>query len=292
MNSLSSVVSGRGANATISFGVAAVLALSFAYASSAHAQQPYAEYKLGPRDLVEVRVIEIPELNVERRVTETGKLALPMVGDFDVAGLTAREVQERLANTLRQRYVNRANVSIVIKEFANKPVSIVGAVQRPGSLNVSGRWDLLQAISAAGGLNERAGKRIFVLRKGDNGKTETIEVSVEDLFTGTSDSSIPIFPGDVVNIPARTTFKVFALGEVRQPGALEFTSDDRVTVLSAIAKAGGLTDRASKHVSIRRKGKDGKDIELRADYNRIVAGKAADPELHADDVIVIKASFF
>lgn len=291
MNSLSSVLRGRGATA-ISFGAALLLALSLAFASPARAQQPYAEYKLGPRDLVEVRVIEIPELNVERRVTETGKIALPMVGDFDVAGLTAREFQEKLATTLRQRYVNRANVSIVIKEFANKPVSIVGAVQRPGSLNVSGRWDLLQAISAAGGLNERAGKRIYVLRKGESGTTETLEVTVDDLFTGAADASIPIYPGDVVNIPARTTFKIFALGEVRQPGALEFTSDDRVTVLSAIAKAGGLTDRASKHVRIRRKDKDGKDIELRADYNRIVSGKAADPELQPDDVIVIKASFF
>jgi polysaccharide export outer membrane protein len=291
MNHLSLVFRERARKATLSFSAAAVLALVLV-AIPADAQQPYAEYKLGPRDLVEIRVIEIPELNLERRVTETGKIALPMVGDFDVAGLTAREFQDKLATTLRQRYVNRANVSIVIKEFANKPVSIVGAVQRPGSLNVSGRWDLLQAISAAGGLNERAGKKIYVLRKGEDGTSETLEVSVEDLFTGAPDASIPIYPGDVVNIPARTTFKIFALGEVRQPGALEFTSDDRVTVLSVIAKAGGLTDRASKHIRIRRKDKDGKDIELRADYNRIVGGKAADPELKPDDVIVIKASFF
>ncbi|MHB0971446.1 MAG: SLBB domain-containing protein [Thermoanaerobaculia bacterium] len=292
MTILATVARGRGTIATfVALAAVAVLAALPASAQQA-AAHPYAEYKLGPRDLVEIRVLEIPELNVERRVTETGKIALPMVGDFDVAGLTATEFQNKLATILRQRYVNRANVSIVIKEFANKPVSIVGAVQRPGSLNVSGRWDLLQAISAAGGLNERAGKRIFVLRKGENGTTETIEVSVEDLFTGATDSSIPIYPGDVVNIPARTTFKIFALGEVRQPGALEFTSDDRVTVLSVIAKAGGLTDRASKHVRIRRKDKDGKDVELRADYNRIVSGKAADPELQPDDVIVIKASFF
>lgn len=291
MNHLSRVFRERARNATLSFSAAAVLALVLG-AIPADAQQPYAEYKLGPRDLVEIRVIEIPELNLERRVTETGKIALPMVGDFDVAGLTAREFQDKLATTLRQRYVNRANVSIVIKEFANKPVSIVGAVQRPGSLNVSGRWDLLQAISAAGGLNERAGKKIYVLRKGEDGTSETLEVSVEDLFTGAPGASIPIFPGDVVNIPARTTFKIFALGEVRQPGALEFTSDDRVTVLSVIAKAGGLTDRASKHIRIRRKDKDGRDIELRADYNRIVGGKAADPELLPDDVVVIKASFF
>lgn len=276
---------------TVKTAVAAFVLAALAVAARAQ-QQPYAEYRMGPRDLVEVRVLEIPELNVERRVTETGKLALPLVGEFDVAGMTAREFQERLATTLRQKYVNRANVSITIKEYANKPVSIVGAVQRPGSLNVSGRWDLLQAISAAGGLNERAGKKIYILRRYDNGKTETFQVSVDDLFTGVEGTSFQIYPGDVVNIPARTVFKIFALGEVRQPGALEFSSDDRVTVLSVIAKAGGLTDRASKHVKIRRRGKDGKDVEIQADYNRIVAGKAADPELQPDDVIVVKASFF
>ncbi len=85
--------------------------------------QDMGEYRLGTRDLVEIRVLEVPELNLERRVSESGTLTLPLIGDLPVAGLTASEVQKRLETLLREKYVNRANVSIVIKEFANKPVS-------------------------------------------------------------------------------------------------------------------------------------------------------------------------
>ncbi len=96
----------------------------------------------------------------------------------------------------------------------------------------------------------------------------------------------------MVNIPPRTKVNVFVLGEVRTPGALEFSSDDRLTLLSVIAKAGGLSDRASKHIRIKRRGSDGKDQELQADYNRIVSGRDKDPEIKPDDVVIVKASFF
>jgi protein involved in polysaccharide export with SLBB domain len=86
--------------------------------------------------------------------------------------------------------------------------------------------------------------------------------------------------------------KVFCLGEVKNPGALEFDSDDRITLLSVIAKAGGLTDRASKTIRIKRKGPDGKDVETRVNYKAVIAGKQPDPTLKADDVVVVEESFF
>jgi hypothetical protein len=73
---------------------------------------------------------------------------------------------------------------------------------------------------------------------------------------------------------------------------LEFDSDDRITLLAVIAKAGGLTDRASRSIRIKRRGTDGKDTEQVANFNRIVSGKEADPVLRGDDVVVAKESFF
>ncbi len=252
------------------------------------------DYRLGPKDLLEIRVFEIPELNLERRVSDNGTLDLPLLGQFSVAGMTADEVRDRLTALLTAKYVNRANVSVVVKEFANKPVSVLGAVQRPGSLNVSGRWDLLQAISAAGGLAPTAGRKIYVLRQADNGLSDRLEIDADELFRKSSPMwNIPIYPSDVVNIPARTTVKVFCLGEVKTPGALEFDADDRITLLSAIAKAGGFTDRAARGgIRIKRRGPDGKDHETVVNYNRIVSGKDADPDLKPDDVVIVKESFF
>ena len=257
------------------------------------AQQPAGDYRIGPKDLLTISVLEIPELNVERRVTDDGAIDLPLVGQINIAGKTASEAQQQLADLLRAKYVNRANVSIVVKEFGNKPISIVGAVAKPGPLTVSGKWYLLQAISAAGGLDQSAGRKIYVLRTADNGLSDVLEIRRDDLLQASATKwNVPIFPGDIVNIPARSVVKVFCLGEVKSPGALEFDSDDRITLLSVIAKAGGLTDRASKTIVIKRKGPDGKDVETRVNYKAVIAGKEPDPSLKADDVVVVQESFF
>lgn len=269
------------------------LSLCLALALRAPAEDKSAEYRVGPKDLLEIKVLEIPELNVERRVADNGSVTLPLLGDFPVQGLTAAEVRDHLEALLKEKYVNRADVSIVIKDFANKPVSILGAVQRPGSLNISGRWFLLQAISAAGGVTEAAGRKIYVLRRSDNGLSDTLEVSTDDLFRSASQMwNIPIYPSDVVNIPARSTVRIFCIGEVKAPGAVEFSADDRLTLLSVLAKAGGLTDRASKTIRIKRRDASGRDVETVVDYKRVLSGKDVDPALKADDVVVIKESFF
>ncbi|HQP89299.1 MAG TPA: polysaccharide biosynthesis/export family protein, partial [Thermoanaerobaculia bacterium] len=138
-----------------------LLVLLLGLSSVPLAAQPLTgEYRIGPRDLLEIKVLELPELNVERRVGDSGVIGLPLVGDVPMAGLTASESADRLSSILTAKYVNRANVTIVIKEYTNKPISVIGAVQKTGSLNVSGKWDLLQAISAAGGLRPDAGKKI------------------------------------------------------------------------------------------------------------------------------------
>ncbi len=272
---------------------AAMLLLLGAFASAVRAQEVNVDYRLGPRDLLEIRVLEIPDLNVERRVTDNGAIDIPLLGDFSVAGLTAAEVRGRLEQMLTTKYVNRANVSVVVKEYANKPVSVVGAVRSPGSLNISGRWTLLQAISAAGGLTGEAGRKIFVLRRSENGLSDTLEIDTEDLFRASSPVwNIPIFPADVINVPPRSTIRVFCLGEVKNPGAIDFSSDDRLTLLSVVARAGGLTDRASKSIRIRRRNAEGKDVETVVNFGRVLSGKDEDPAVEGNDVIVVKESLF
>lgn len=255
-------------------------------------EAPSGDYRIGSKDLLEIRVLEIPELNLERRVGDSGAIDLPLLGQFNIAGLTAVEARNQIETLLREKYVNRANVSVVVKEFTNKPVSVIGAVSRPGSLNISGRWYLLQAISEAGGLTESAGKKIYVLRRADNGLSDVLQIKTDDLFRGSTTMwNVPIFPSDIVNIPARMTVKLSCLGEVRSPGAIELDSDDRISLLTVIAKAGGLTDRASIMIRIKRQGPDGKDVEIRVNYKAVLAGREPDPPLKADDIVIVKAAF-
>jgi polysaccharide export outer membrane protein len=260
---------------------------------SALGQTSGGDYQIGPKDLLEIRVLELPELNLERRVSDGGVIELPLLGEISVAGLTAPEIRDKVEHMLTAKYVNRANVSIVIKEFANKPVSVVGAVLRPGSLAISGRWTLVKAITAAGGLAEKAGRKILVLRRAENGLSDTLEINTDELFQSTTPvGNIPILPGDVINIPPRISVTVFCLGEVKSPGAHQFDTDERLTLLSLIAKAGGLTDRASKTIRIKRRGADGKDLEKVVDFKKVLSGREPDYSLEPNDVVVVKESFF
>jgi polysaccharide biosynthesis/export protein len=247
------------------------------------AQEVGGDYAIGPKDLLDIHVVELPEVSIDRRVSDSGTIDLPMVGEIPVAGMTAAELRAKLEAILTAKYVNRATVTVAVKEFNNKP----------GSLSISGRWTLIKAITAAGGLTERAGRKILVLRRADNGLSDTLEISTPDLFqSATAVWNIPIYPADIINVVPRTTFTVFCIGEVKGAGALQLESEDRLTLLSVIAKAGGLTDRASKKIRIKRRGADGKDVETVVDYKRILAGEDPDPDIQPNDVIIVKESFF
>ena len=106
------------------------------------------------------------------------------------------------------------------------------------------------------------------------------------------DVNIPVFTGDLINVPATIEVTVFCLGEVKRPGALTFKSTERLTLLAAIARAGGLTDRASKTIVIRRHDRSGEDTEIEANFKKIMSGKEKDVELERDDVVLVKESFF
>jgi polysaccharide export outer membrane protein len=250
-------------------------------------------YRIGANDLLDIRVFEVPELNVERRVDEAGTISLPLIGEVEVGGLTAAAAAEHLESLLEARYVQRASVEIQVREFRSRPITIIGAVRQPGPLQFPGRVTLLEAVAAAGGLVEGHGSTIYVLRRADNGLSDQVGIPVNDLLVRADPrANIPIFANDLINVPAAVAVTIYCVGEVGSPGALAFDGGERVTLLAAIARAGGLTDRASKKILIKRRSRSGEEIELTADYRRVVSGKDPDPELEEGDVIVVQESFF
>jgi len=261
-------------------------------AFAAVAQQ--STYRVGAKDLIEVRVEEDAELNREERVSDGGSISLPRIGSVLVTGLTPPEIEAEIKTRLEARFLRRATVTVRIREFRSKPISVLGAVMNPGDLGFSGRWSLLQALTAAGGLAPTHGSSIFVLRRAENGLTRQLEIPVQGLI-GRADPkfNIPIFSNDLIRVPSAVEITIYCLGEVAQPGALTFTDRTRITLLAAIATAGGLTDRSSPKIRIRRPdGTSGKSEELVVDYKAILQGDAPDVELFEGDVVVVKESFF
>jgi polysaccharide export outer membrane protein len=278
-----------------SFTALAVSAL-LSLAGPAASQTPLtstASYRIGPKDLLDIKVFEVAELNVERRVAEDGSVNLPLIGDVPAQGLTDSEFARRLKDLLEAKYVQRASVAVQVREFRSRPIVVLGAVKSPGNLAFSGRWTLLEALSAAGGLSGEHGDLIYILRRADNGLTDQVAVRVSDLLVKADPkANLPIFANDLINVPVVTTVTVFFLGEVTTRGAIAFRSDERITLLAGVARAGGLSDRASSDIAIKRKGSEGGQIEIKANFKRILAGKDPDPELLEGDVVVVKESFF
>jgi polysaccharide export outer membrane protein len=271
-----------------------ILLLTAALAATvARAQSKDSSYRVGPRDLLSIRVDEDEKLNGDRRVSEAGMVNLPLLGDVPVLGKTTGEITQIVKKLLEDKYMQRASVDVQVTEFRSRPISVIGAVKTPGNLGFSGHWTLLEAITAAGGLAENHGNVAYILRRAENGLSDQVTIDLNDLLVrGDQRLNVPIFANDLINVPVTVEVTVYCIGEVARPGALVFKSNERITLLAAVAHAGGLTDRASRKVLVKREAHSEGPLELTVDFNRILAGKEPDVELRQGDVIVVKESFF
>jgi len=251
------------------------------------------EYVIGPKDLLEIKVFELPEFDHTVRVSESGTITLPLIGNVQVGGLTKDKAEEKLSELL-QKYVKKAQVSIFIKEYQSSRVAVIGAVEKPGMYELVGRQTLLQMISQAGGFKDSAANEIYVLREGQDGTTASINIDLEELLiNGNQNLNIPIQPNDVINVPIDKLINIYVFGEVKQPGALQVKMSKKITLLQAIAQAGGLTENATKRgVTIKRKDKSGKEINITVNLNDIIKGKKKDIPLQEGDVVIVKQSIF
>lgn len=259
------------------------------------AQDPTAPgaYRIGPRDEILIRVDNLPEVDGEQVVADDGTIVLPIVGTVPAQGLTEEELERRLRAELEQQGLRRARVEVSVISYRSRPVSLLGAVARPGNHYVPGQARLLQVLLEAGGLAESHGAEIHVRRRADNGLSDQIRIPVSELIErGDPMLNIPILAGDQINVPPVREITVHFLGEVKQPGSQTFRADEGVTLLTAIARVGGLSETASKKIRIKRKSSTGETTELEIDYRRVLDDDDPDIALADGDLIIVKESFF
>src|SRR3954469_1878793 len=169
-------------------------------------------YRIGPRDLVSVRVDEDDKLNGDRRVTEAGTINLSLIGDVPVTGKTTPEIAATIKRLLEDKYMQRATVDVQVTEFRSRPISVIGAVKLPGNLGFSGRWTLLEALAAAGGLAENHGNVAYILRRADNGLADQVTIDLNDLMVrGDARVNLPIVANDLINVPVTVDVTVYCL---------------------------------------------------------------------------------
>lgn len=270
--------------------LAALLGVMFVVTTGAAEAQSRA---IGPKDQLQIRVDELPELPTQHEVEEDGTLSLGVIGRVDVQGLTEEQLEERIERRLLESGLRRATVDVRVTAFRSRPVTVLGAVGRPGNHTVPGRSSLLDVLLGAGGLAEDHGGVIRVRRRAENGLVDQVEIDAEALFErGELDANLPIFPGDVINVPEAERIAVLLMGEIGSVGEQVFVGAERATLLTAVAKAGGLSDAASNKIVLQRLEPSGERREIVVDFKRILNGKDPDLELRDGDLIVVKESFF
>lgn len=262
------------------------------------------EYTIGPQDLLDVEVFGMPELTKTVRVSSDGTIVLALLGRVRAAGLTDEQLRQQLETQYGKTYLQNPQVAVYVREVHSRPVSVTGAVDHPGLFQLPEGATLIDVISLAGGLNRTttpAGRSIYVVRKGEfvfdripEGlrlvTPEKVEIDADRLFFARNqDLNIPIKPHDIITISQADVF--YVEGGVRQANSFHFPSRDRVTVLQAVAMAGGLLPTASKgKARIIRTQEDGSRTEIPLELGKIIKGQSADVPLIANDILYINDS--
>ncbi len=263
----------------------------------------YRDYKIGPEDLIEISVFEEEKLNKMVRVSSQGNISLPLLGILRVKGLTANELEKEIRELLAEKYLQNPHVSVFIKEYRSQRITVIGAVDKPGSYDVTGQKTILAILGMAGGLKEDAGPLLFLIRppqpeeetipaEKDTGgmKPNTFVIDLKELLVkGDLTLNLPLIHGDVINIPV--SGKVFVGGEVRRPGGFPLQGK-RVTVSQAIALAEGLKPEASGGEAkiFRYLGKGDEREILSVDVYAIQKGQNEDPTLKENDILIVPKS--
>ena len=215
--------------------------------------------------------------------------------------MTAEGELKEIRSLLAEKYLQDPHVNVLIKEFRNQQISVMGAVKNPGVFDVTGAKTILDMLAMAGGLREDAGQLLFLLRppkeedisqrgKGDyDRRPETFVIDLEGLLVeGKLKLNESLLHGDVINVPV--SGKVFVGGEVKTPGG--FPKGKKMTLSQAIIQAGGLKFQAhASETRLIRYSDKGTDKEvLTFNVYAIQKGKDEDPYLKENDIVFVPSS--
>ncbi|HUJ32841.1 MAG TPA: polysaccharide biosynthesis/export family protein [Candidatus Acidoferrum sp.] len=238
------------------------------------------DYRIGPDDLLEVSILEAPELDRTARVSATGNVALALVGTVRAAGLTTQELGAVVEEILRRDYIKDPHVTVQIREMQSHPVSVFGAVKKPGVFQIRGPKSVIEMLSMAEGLDEDAGDTVIIDRHdevgqarsaGDAAATSGVEAqdpsdAAEDAPRSSAEAEVshdspqPATGGANEAAPSTTVQidlkKLLATGDSKlnvavYPGdVVKVTRAELVYVVGEVAKPGGFQLKTNENISV------------------------------------------
>lgn len=250
--------------------------------STVHAYAQAARESLGGGDMVRITVFRYPDLTTEGRLSEEGRITLPLVGDVNLKGMTPHSAGKHIAQRFKTgKFLVNPQVGVTVIETRSRVVSVLGLVGKPGRYPLDATSArLTDIIALAGGLQPTASDMVTVVLN-RKGKASKIDVDLPALMQNAGrGKNIELQNGDTVFVNRAPVFYIY--GEVNRAGA--YRVEPGMTIVQAISLAGGMTLRGTdRRPQLKRRTTDGKWNESTVSL--------LDP-VRADDVIFIRESWF
>lgn len=238
----------------------------------------HAREVLGATDSIRITVFQNPDLTTDARISQSGSVVLPLIGEVELAGLTTAEAGTRIADQLRRGgFIINPQVSVAIVQVRSRQVLVVGQFARPGNYVLEeSRSRLTDILTLAGGISSTGADTVRVLTN-RGGKSEEHDIDVSALFHGGDPSAnIQLANGDTIFVDRAPVFYIY--GEVQRPGA--YRLERNTIVMQALSLGGGLTVRAAERgIGINRRMPNGELMMIDA--------KLTDP-IQADDIVYVR----
>jgi len=269
------------------------------------APAPPTDYVIGPEDVLGIDVFDVPELSkLVARVANDGSITVPLLGQVHASGLTTQQLREELQSEWGKTYLQNPQVTLFVQEFHARPVSVIGAVDKPGLYYLMGPRTLVEVLALAGGLAKLGtapGRTLIVTRRDGfedvqpseglrQVAPDKVEININRLlYSRESGLNIPILPFDTISISKADI--VYVVGDVKRNGGFVLQDQEKITVLQALALAQGLGGTASKgHAMIIRRSPGGSRTEVPLNLGKILKGKSQDVEMAANDILFVPTS--
>ncbi len=243
---------------------------------------PRNEPTLGIGDVVKITVFQNPDLSIEARISETGSINFPLIGNVSLGGLTVSAAEQKIQKALRDGgFVLKPQVTIQTTAIRSSQISILGQVAKPGRFPIEIVGSKVSEMIAAAGGVVQGGADVVTLVGNRGGKPVKLEIDLPAIMqSGRADLDVVVENGDIIYVDRAPSFYMY--GEVQHPGQMRL--ERNMTLLQAIAGAGGLSARGTdRGIRVHRKDANGevKISELKMN-----------DRVERDDVIYVRESIF
>jgi polysaccharide export outer membrane protein len=237
---------------------------------------PDKEYVIGAGDVLDIQVWRNDDLHRTVEVSKEGAFTFPLIGKVQAAGLSVFKLEQHLKERLADGYLIEPQVTVSVSEYKSQKIIVLGEVKKPGSYVIKGKTPIMEIISDAEGLTDRAGRTVTIVRPTvdsknlsattHGGDTTTIVVDLDQIADNSTDDRFFVINGDSIYVSKAPP--VFITGEVNKPG--EFKWEKGLTVHQVISLAGGSTKRGALNRTKIIRSENGQEEKFKPNLNDAV----------------------